>query len=275
MTLRRRFLAGLAVLGLTLATLAQPTPAQAEGESVLDRIQERGALRVGVGAFVPWAFRSKSGEYIGFEVDVATKLAEDMGVELELIPTAWDGIIPALLTGKFDLIIGGMTVTPARNLRINFTNSYHTGLGQDVVANRSLIEAGASVEDLNNPGTVIGVRRGAVSVQAAQQFFPLAELRQYDDEAVIQQELLAGNVALWVTSAPKPAFAADNNPDELFRPFDDVLTKAVVGMGVVKGDFDTLNFLNNWISINLNSGFLPERSTYWFGGQAWRDQVAN
>lgn len=248
--------------------------ARAQDQSTLDRVVERGSLRVGVGSFVPWAFRSKSGEYIGYEVDVATKLAEDMGVELELIPTAWDGIIPALLTEKFDLIIGGMTVTPARNLRINFTESYHSGLGQDVVANRELVAEGATIADLNNPATVIGVRRGAVSVQAAQQFFPLATLRQYDDEAVIEQELMAGNIAMWVTSAPKPAFFSDDNPETLFRPFAAPLSQATVGMGVVKGDFDTLNFLNNWIDVNMRSGFLQERGNYWFGSQEWRDQVA-
>lgn len=268
---KKSALALTAALGLVFTS----TPdAHAQEETVLDRVVDRGSLRVGVGSFVPWAFRSKSGEYIGYEVDVATKLAEDMGVELELIPTAWDGIIPALLTDKFDVIIGGMTVTPARNLRINFTNSYHRGLGQDVVANRELIAEGATVADLNNPGTVIGVRRGAVSVQAAQQFFPLATLRQYDDEAVIEQELMAGNIAMWVTSAPKPAFASDDNPDTLFRPFDGPLTLATVGMGVVKGDFDTVNFLNNWIDVNVRSGFLQERSDYWFGSQEWRDQVA-
>jgi polar amino acid transport system substrate-binding protein len=143
-----------------------------------------------------------------------------------------------------------------------------------VVANSSLVAEGATIADLNTPATVIGVRRGAVSVQAAQQFFPLATLRQYDDEAVIEQELMAGNVAMWVTSAPKPAFAADNNPDTLFRPFDGPLTLATVGMGVVKGDFDTINFLNNWIDVNIRSGFLQERSDYWFGSQEWRDQVA-
>ena len=265
--------AALAVTAALSLSLASAPEAIAQDQSVLDRVVERGSLRVGVGSFVPWAFRSKSGDYIGYEVDVSTKLAEDMGVELELLPTAWDGIIPALLTDKFDLIIGGMTVTPARNLRINFTESYHSGLGQDVVANKELIAEGSTVEDLNTPGTVIGVRRGAVSVQAAQQFFPLATLRQYDDEAVIEQELMAGNVGMWVTSAPKPAFAADNNPDTLFRPFAEPLTLATVGMGIKKGDYDTLNFLNNWISTNQRSGFLQERSDYWYGSQEWRDQV--
>ncbi|HKK97912.1 MAG TPA: transporter substrate-binding domain-containing protein [Marivita sp.] len=271
MTFLKKAALGIAA-ALSLSFAAAPE-AVAQEETVLDRIVERGSMRVGVGSFVPWAFRSASGDYIGYEVDVASKLAEDMGVELELVPTAWDGIIPALLTDKFDVIIGGMTVTPARNLRINFTDSYHSGLGQDVLANRDLVEEGATVEDLNNPGTVIGVRRGAVSVQAAQQFFPLATLRQYDDEAVIEQELMAGNVAMWVTSAPKPAFASDDNPETFFRPFDEPLTQATVGMGVKKGDFDTINFLNNWISTNMRSGFLQERSDYWFGGQEWRDQV--
>ena len=243
-------------------------------DSVLEKIQERGSVRVGLSAFVPWAFRSKSGEYIGYEVDVARKLAEDMEVSLELVPTAWDGIIPALLTGKFDLIIGGMSVTPARNLKINFTDSYHSGLGQDAVANRALVSEGATVESLNNPATVIGVRRGATSVQAAKAVLPLATLRQYDDEAVIQQELISGNIGLWISSAPQPAFVASENADLLFRPFDDVLTQEIVGMGVVKGDHDTLNFLNHWINKNTRNGFLKDRSDYWFGTQDWKDQVA-
>ena len=260
----------LTVAAVCCFFMTNASTAVADEKTVLDAIQDRGSLRVGVGSFVPWAFRSKSGDYMGYEVDVSKKLAADMGVELELVPTAWDGIIPALLTGKFDLIIGGMSVTPKRNLKINFTDSYHSGLGQDVVANKKLVPAGSSIESLNKPSTVVGARRGAISVQAVQKFFPLATLRQYDDEAVIEQELKTGNVALWVTSTPKPAFAADNNPDTLFRPFDEVLYKDVIGMGVVKGDLDTLNFLNNWIATNMRSGFLDERSDYWFGGQEWR-----
>ena len=56
--------------------------------------------------------RDLNGELIGFELDVGRKLAEDMCVEVEFVPTAWDGIIPALVAGKFDVIISGMSVTP-------------------------------------------------------------------------------------------------------------------------------------------------------------------
>ncbi|NRA88886.1 MAG: transporter substrate-binding domain-containing protein [Rhizobiales bacterium] len=262
------------ILTLALA-MSWMTVVQAnEQPSVLDNIVERGKLRVGVGSFVPWAFRSKSGKYIGFEIDIANELADDMGVELELVPTAWDGIIPALLTGKFDIIIGGMTATPARNLKINFTESYNSTLGQDVVANSSKVKKGTSVEDLNNSSTTIGVRRGSTSVQTAQRLLPLATIRQYDDESIIERELISGNIGMWVSAAPKPAFLADNNPGLLHRPFGEVISKSHIGMGIVKGDFDTLNFLNNWISTKHNNSFLKEKGDYWFGSQQWRIKVA-
>jgi polar amino acid transport system substrate-binding protein len=79
---------------------------------------------VGLSTFVPWAMRAKSGELIGFEIDVARKLAEDMGVEVEFQPTAFDGIIPALIAKKFDLIITGMALKPKRNLQVNFSRPY-------------------------------------------------------------------------------------------------------------------------------------------------------
>lgn len=265
--------AAVGLVGLLAVAMAGQATA-ADDRSTLDTIVERGSMRVGVGAFVPWAFRNKEGQYVGFEVDVAAKLARDIGVELDLVPTAWDGIIPALLAGKFDVIIGGMTVTAQRNLKINFTDSYQTELGQDVVANKAKVPAGADIEALNNPRYSIGVRRGAVSVEAARKHFPLATLRQYDDEAIIQQEVLAGNVDMWVTSAPKPAFLAADHPDQVFLPLTEKLSRSNVGFGLRKGDFDTMNFFNNWIAINKEEGFLQERADYWFGSRAWKDEVA-
>ena len=81
-------------------------------QSTVEQIIKRGVLRVGFSTFIPWAMKNKEGKFVGFETDVATKLAKDMGVKLELVPTKWSGIIPALLTGKFDVIIGGMGIRP-------------------------------------------------------------------------------------------------------------------------------------------------------------------
>ena len=85
---------------------------------------ERGTLRVGLATFVPWAMRDRNGDLIGFEVDVAKKLAGDMGVRVEFVPTAWEGIIQALVAGRFDVIISGMSITPERALVVDFTRPY-------------------------------------------------------------------------------------------------------------------------------------------------------
>lgn len=95
----------------------------------LDKINERGTLRVGMSTFVPWAMRDKQGELVGFEIDVAKRLAEDSGWKVEFVPTAWDGIIPALLSQKFDVIIGGLSITPERSKSVLFTEPYsHSGV---------------------------------------------------------------------------------------------------------------------------------------------------
>ena len=98
----RVIMALVAIFGVAATSL----PAVAD--DLIADIQKRGTLKVGMSTFVPWAMRDKQGDLIGFEIDVATKLAKDMGVEVEFVPTAWSGIIPSLIAKKFDVIIGGM-----------------------------------------------------------------------------------------------------------------------------------------------------------------------
>src|SRR4249920_3612779 len=114
----------LGTLALVAGIVFLADTAAAQQDNLIDAIKKRGKLQVGFGSFLPWAMRDKQGNWVGFEIDVSTKLAKDMGVELELLPTNWDGIIPSLLAGKFDVIIGGLSVTPARQQQIDFTQGY-------------------------------------------------------------------------------------------------------------------------------------------------------
>ena len=116
----------LAAAAIAFAAIASAASQELASSSVLEEIKKRGSLRVGMSTFVPWAMRDKQGDLIGFEIDVATKVAEDMGVKIKFVPTAWSGIIPALLAQNFDVIIGGMSITPGRNLTVNFTAPIRT-----------------------------------------------------------------------------------------------------------------------------------------------------
>ncbi|MBI3706828.1 MAG: transporter substrate-binding domain-containing protein [Proteobacteria bacterium] len=267
-------LALLFVGGFIGQAVAQDARANLASGSVVEEIKKRGALKVGMATFVPWAMRDKSGNLIGYEIDVAKQLAEDMGVKIELVPTAWDGIIPALIAGNFDMIIGGMTITPARNLTVNFTAPYANS-GVHIAANKKLAAGFTKLEDFNKADVTVVVRRGSSAAVSAQRFLPKATVRQFDDDAQAIQELLNGRAHALVATTPRPAFAVDNNPDTLFLPIAEPFQPQADAMAIRKGDPDALNFLNNWILQRTNDGWLKQRHDYWFKSQAaWKDLVA-
>jgi polar amino acid transport system substrate-binding protein len=247
-------------------TIAQTAPAA--GESMLEQVMKRGVLRVGMSTFVPWAMQDKAGNFVGFEIDVANRLATDMGVKAEFIPTKWSGIIPALLTGKFDIIIGGMGIRPERNLKVNFSIPYdYTGMS--IVANKKLAAGFKKLADFDNAKVSIAVRTGTTAAAAAKQWMPKAKQRLFDDESQAIQELLLGRVHAVVASAPLPAFQAIANPDKLFLPLKGDFTREPIGFAIRKGDFDSLNFLDNWIRVADAEGWLKERKRYWFETKEW------
>lgn len=274
MTIWKKLAQFAPVAVITAAILGIGAPS-ASAQSVIEEIQQRGKLMVGMSTFVPWAMRDKKGDLMGFEIDVAKRLAEDMGVEVEFVPTAWSGIIPALLAKKFDVIVGGMSVTPERNLTVNFTAPYaHSG--QQMAANTELAGDFKEMEDFNASGVTIACRRGATPCTVAQDMFPKAELRQFDDDAQAFQEVVNGNAHAMISSAPKPRFWADAHPDKIFLPFGgENLTEGNEAIAVRKGDYDAINFFNNWIQERESDGWLTVRHDYWFKDQSgWKDMVA-
>ena len=157
--------------------------------------------------------RDKKGDRIGFEVDVSKHLAEDMGVEVELVPTSWDGIIPALLAGKFDVIITGMVQKPARNLTVNFSKPY-AYLNVGMAANKALAAKDGleTMDDWNSSKVTLPIKRGTARGETAARLFPKARVRQYDDNAQALQDVLHGTAYAFLPSQPTPASSLIYNP---------------------------------------------------------------
>ncbi|MGD9239307.1 MAG: transporter substrate-binding domain-containing protein [Desulfobacterales bacterium] len=258
------------VLGLAASTSAGELQRELVTESAIEQIAKRGVIKVGMDVFVPWAMKDKKGELIGFEIDIAKKVAKDMGVKIEFVPTKWSGIIPALITGKFDVLIGGMTITTQRNLKINFTRPYYY-TEQGLMAHKKKA-AGFKVADFNSPDVTIAARLGSTAAVAAKQQFPKAKLRLFDDEPAAVQELRNGNVHAMVSAQPLPSSTALEYPDTIMV-YDEVMMLEAIGIGVRKGDHETLNLINNWIEINRNNGWIQGKYAYWFKSQDWKNLI--
>jgi len=242
-------------------------------QSTLEQVVAKNRLRVGFSTFVPWAMKDKQGRYTGFEIEVADQLAQDMGVEADFVPTKWSGIIPALLTGKFDIIIGGMGITPERNLKVNFSDPYEF-TGMSLLANRKLAEGFMDIEAFNRPEVTIVARIGTTAAAAAEKYLPKAQLNLFDDEGQALQEVLNNRAAAMVSSQPFPEFQSLKYPDRLFLPLDGkTFTAEPIGFAIRKGDVDFLNYLNNWIRVKNAEGWLQERYDFWFTTQDWTDRI--
>ena len=258
--------------GIAGHALAGKLQQQLVQESTVEQVMKRGNLRVGMSTFVPWAMKDKTGKLIGFEIDVARQLALDMGVKIEFVPTKWAGIVPALLTGKFDVIIGGMSIRPDRNLKVNFTIPYDYA-GQSIVANKKMAAGFTRLANFNRPNVIIAARLGSTAADAAKKFMPKAQKKLFDDEAQVIQEVVNGRAHAAVASAPLPAFQAIRYPDQLFLPVKETFTKEPIGFALRKGDFDTLNYFNNWIRVVEAKGWLAERKHYWFETKDWENLI--
>lgn len=234
----------------------------------LATIRKRGVLRVGVALAEPTVMHAADGKLVGFSIDAARRLADDMGVGVEFVETSWSGIIPDLLNREFDLIMSGLWVTVPRALVINFTTPT-AAEGIHVIASRAAAARLKSPADLDRPGTRIALHAGTLQERLAARRFPNATLVKVSGDTDHLSPVLAGeaDVALVPTFAPQVIVRAA--PDRLTLPFAQPLSSAAAAIGVRKGDPDFLNFLDSWLAVQRHEGWLDERTAYWADPTNW------
>ncbi len=166
--------AGLALASLLLTGC--PGPKQAS--DAFDAAKARGELIVAMDAgYVPFEILEADGSFSGFDVDLINEVAKDMGVTVKIKNVAWNGIIGELNTGKADLIISGMSITPEREKAVAFSKPYFD-VGQ-VVVSRIGDEKIMSAEDLGKEGLTIAVQEGTTGEFAVRKKFPKATLLRF------------------------------------------------------------------------------------------------
>jgi len=244
--------------------------------STLNKIIERGELRVGMEpGYMPFEMKDKKGNIIGYDVDMAKQMAKDMGVKLKLIPTAWDGIIAGLITEKYDIIMSGMTITQARNLKVNFANPYIV-VGQTVMMNKSLEGKVTSAMDLDDPKYTIVTKLGVTGEIATRKFFKKAKIITFETEADAATEVLNGKADAMVYDQPyNVLFMSSKGKDALIH-LDTPLTYEPLGWAIRKGDPDFTNWLNNFLRQMKEDkviGFSDKIYNKWLVDTKWLKRV--
>ena len=244
--------------------------------STLNKIIQSGELRVGMEpGYMPFEMKDKKGNIIGYDVDMARKMAKDMGVKLTLVPTSWDGIIAGLITDKFDIIMSGMTITQERNLQINFANPYIV-VGQTVMMDKKLADTIKTAKDLDKPEYTIVTKLGVTGEIATKKFFKKAKIVTFETEADAAAEVLNGKAAAMVYDQPSNVlFMSDKGKGKLVH-LDTPLTYEPLGWAIRKGDPDFLNWLNNFLRQSQEDkvvGFSDELYQKWLVETDWLQRV--
>lgn len=134
-------------------------------------------VRIGTeGAYPPFNALTADGQLVGFDIDIAKALCEEMKVECEFVIQDWDGMIPALIAGKFDAVIASMSITEERKQKVDFSNKYYnTGPAIAVPKDSTL----SGVTDADLKGALLGAQSSTTHSNYAEEKFPSADLKLY------------------------------------------------------------------------------------------------
>ncbi|KLV08364.1 transporter substrate-binding domain-containing protein [Photobacterium ganghwense] len=239
---------------------------------ILDDIAKSGELRVCFDAgYMPFEMKSKNGSYVGFDIDLGKMMARQMGVKYVPVNTAWDGIIPTLLTGKCHMINAGMTINAQRNMRVNFADPYIV-IGQSILLNPKLEGKVTSYKDLNNGQYTVVTKLGTTGEQATKRMLSKAKLNVFETQADAALEVANGKADALIYDMPFNAIYAAQNKGKVVH-LEQPFTYEPLGWAIAQGDSDMLNFLNNFLRQIKGDGTYDRIYDKWFKDDSWLSQV--
>jgi polar amino acid transport system substrate-binding protein len=266
-------LVALFATGFIFSTSVLGADIELAKKSTIQKILTRGELRVGFeSGYVPFEMTDKKGNFIGFDMDFARRMAKEMGVKFVPVNTEWDGIIPALMTDKFDIIMGGMTITQERNLKINFADPYIV-VGQTILLNKKHEGKVTSYKDLNDPKYILTSRLGTTGEQAIKKYMPKATYKSFQTEADAGLEVINGKADALVYDLPFCGFLYGSQGKGKTVFLDEPFTYEPLAWAVNQGDPDFLNWLNNFLRQTKGDGFYDRVYQKWIIGSDWKKEL--
>lgn len=204
------------------------------GLRTLETVRQDGTLRVGVNPnFPPMSSYGASNQLEGFDVDVANRIGEALGVKVQIVPTEAAQRVPFLTSGRIDLSLGALTITPERQQLIDYTVPLHTEAMSVLTTDRLQVE---SWQQLDSPDVTLVNMRGNLSVQVLKEKLPKAKVLLVDGNADTVRALAQGRADALVENIDFFMNFTKNYPDVKWRTLPDHFFVAQCGIGVAKGN---------------------------------------
>ena len=259
-----------AALALTLGAALAVAPASAE------------TLRVGMECtYAPFNYKNTEGELVGYDVDVAKGVAGIINADLEFVCQEWDGMIPALLANKFDLVIASMSITEKRLEKMDFSSPYRFSTGQLVGSDKidkELFDADGNPIPENFKGLKVGLERATTYSDWFETVLPDADVALYDSNEALYLDLRNGRTDVIMTN-PMKAYLRFLSQDEgsgfkLIGPTvdEEKFFGIGVGIGLRQGQPELKERLNGALKQLINSGELESYALKYFPFKLHKDE---
>lgn len=230
----------------------------------LRNIKQTGIIRVATfDANPPFGFiDAHTHRIVGYDVDIAYAIARDLDVKLQLVPTNPANRIPLLQSGKVDLIIADITITPERAKTIDFSRPYF-------ITGQQLLVPISSSDKLDDFASArVGAVKGTTGEQAIHRHFPAARVLSYDDIPLALSALRNGNVKAITQDSTILIGLRNNAPDkDKYKILPEFLSREEIGIGIKKGESALLEAVNQRLISLECSGEAKQIYDTWFNAQ--------
>ncbi len=248
-------LAAAAVVGLALSGAAQ-------AQSALNEILDTGVLKVGTtGDWNPMSLRDPAtNSYKGFDIDIMTELAKDLGVEVEFVPTDWKTLVNGVVAGKYHLT-GSASISPPRMKVAGFSESY---IAVEIFpfTTEDKADKFSGYESINQPGVKVATTLGTTFEKLVREWFPNADIKVVEAPARGFQEVLSGRADVFITSNIEGSTLMAKFP--VVRVADtEPRSPSPIAMLLPQSDQVWINYINNWVKVKQAKGFFETTKAKW------------
>jgi cyclohexadienyl dehydratase len=227
--------------------------ATGDGSPILDRIRAAGVLRVGTtGDYTPFSLIQPDGSYRGADIDMAHDLAAMLGVRLHFVPSVWVELLDDFLSDRFDIAMGGVTVTAARAEKAFFSVPTFVD-GKRPLCRREDRERFTSVAAIDQPGVRVVANPGSANEAFARANFRRAQVTIHHDNASVFLEIIAGRADVMVTDGLEADHQAQLHPELCAVPVAQPFTRLEKAYMFAR-DPALKAFIDGWLGAAFASG---------------------